>query len=66
MQRGKRIQFRFSSFSWSRRFPYRIANPNPKTIIASGGASITKMARFSARCPSFGVAFALAAHIAQP
>lgn len=33
---------------------------------ATGGASITKMARFSARCASLGVAFAFALHMAQP
>ena len=35
-------------------------------MIATGGASITKMARFNARCASLGVALAFALHIAQP
>jgi hypothetical protein len=38
-----------ASFSRSRRFPYRMAKPNPKTMMATGGASITKMARLIAR-----------------
>jgi hypothetical protein len=62
----QRAQSELSSFSRSRRFPYRMANPNPKTMIATGGASITKIARLSARCPSFGVAFAFAVHMAHP
>ena len=53
-------------FSSSRRLPYRTANPNPTTIIVTGGASITKIARLIARCASFGVAFAFALHIAHP
>ena len=35
-------------------------------MMPTGGTSITKIARFIARWPSFGVAFAFALHIAQP
>src|SRR5271169_1594668 len=43
-----------------------MAKTNPKIMMLTGGTSITRMARFRARCPSFGVAFAFALHMAQP
>src|SRR5579859_6926579 len=54
------------SFSRSRLFPYRTANTSPVAIIPNGGNSITKIARLIARCASFGVAFAVARHMAHP
>jgi hypothetical protein len=35
-------------------------------MMPTGGVSMTKMARLSARCASLGVAFAVALHMAQP
>jgi len=60
------IYSRCSLFSWSRRLPYRTAAAKPKTMIPTGGRSMTNTARLIARCPSFGVAFAFARHSAHP
>ena len=63
--KGWAIQSGLRWFSRSRCLPYRNAKPIPRDMIPSGGTSIMTMARLIARWPSFGVAWAVALHIAQ-
>src|ERR1700722_6907687 len=43
-----------------------MAKPKPKSMMPTGRASITRLAWLIARWASFGVALALALHMAQP